>query len=104
MIHVIATVELRPDRRARFLQEFAAVAPLVRAEAGCVEYGAALDVASGLKAQIPLRAATVTIIERWTSLQALGAHAVAPHMVAFRQRVADFVLGTSLQVLAPSDG
>ncbi len=102
MIYVIASIELRADSRERYLAELAAVAPQVRAEIGCIEYCPTVDAASGLKAQVPLRADTVTIVERWTSLDALGAHAIAPHMQAFRLRTAGCVLGTSLQVLGPA--
>ena len=100
VIHVIATIELRPDNRDRFLEELAAVAPQVRTETGCIDYGAAIDVASGLKLQVPPRADVVTVVERWSSLDALAAHAIAPHMLAFRARTSQFVLRTLLQVLA----
>ena len=43
MIHVIATVQLAPGTRGPFLEEFRKVVPLVRAEDGCLEYGAAID-------------------------------------------------------------
>jgi len=101
MIVVVATVELGPGTRERFLAELAVVAPAVRREAGCVEYSAALDVASGLAAQAPLRPDVVTIVEKWDSLPALAAHAIAPHMQAYRPRVAGYVVSTTLQVLAP---
>mgnify|MGYP000881566127 CR=1 FL=1 len=45
MIHVIATIELQPGVRDRFLAEVAGLVPAVRAEAGCIEYGPAVDVA-----------------------------------------------------------
>lgn len=101
MIAVVATVELRPGTRERFLAELAALAPEVRREAGCIEYTATLDMTSGLAAQLPLRTDVVTIIEKWDSLPALAAHAVAPHMQAYRLHVADYVVKTTLQVLAP---
>jgi quinol monooxygenase YgiN len=99
LIHVIATVELHPNSRSKFLAEFATVEPLVRAEEGCVEYCAYIDEPSGLAPQIPVRPDVVTIIEQWTSMNALTAHAVAGHMKAYRQRVAHLVVKTSLQVL-----
>jgi len=43
----------------------------------------------------------VTIVEKWESLEALQAHVVAPHMAAYRERVKDFVVRVSLQVLEP---
>lgn len=102
MIHVIATLQLKPDSRDRFLREIEAVSAEVRREEGCLEYAAAIDVASGLAPQIPVRADVVTMVECWRDLPALQAHSVAPHMQAFRQRVADVVVSTSLQVLSPA--
>jgi len=101
MIHVIATVELKPGTRAAFLTEFHRVVPLVRAEAGCLEYGPAVDVASGIASQPPVREDTVVVIEKWSDLPALHAHLAAPHMADYRTRVRDFVAGTRLQVLEP---
>lgn len=101
MIHVVATIELQPGVRARFLEEFARLVPEVKAENGCLEYGAAVDVASGSPAQIPLRPDVVTVVEKWTNLDALRAHAVAPHMGAYRARVKELVVKTTLQVLEP---
>ena len=101
MIHVLATITLQPGTRTRFLEHFARLEPLVRAEDGCLEYGAAVDVPSGLSAQPPLRSDAVVVIEKWASLTALEAHLDAPHMHAYRGAVAAYVTGTELQVLAP---
>ena len=43
MIHVIATIELRPGCRESFLEEFRRVVPDVRAEQGCLSYGPTID-------------------------------------------------------------
>ncbi|MBS0261481.1 MAG: antibiotic biosynthesis monooxygenase [Planctomycetes bacterium] len=102
MIHVIATIELVAGQRTAFLKEFNALVPLVRAEAGCLEYGPAIDVASGMSAQIPVRDNVVTVIEKWSDLDALRAHSVAPHMEAYRPKVKHMVLSTTLQVLDPA--
>ncbi len=75
--------------------------PDVRAEKGCIEYGPTVDLKTDIKAQIPLRENTVTIVEKWESLQALQAHLQAPRMTAYRERVKDLVVGVSLQVLQP---
>jgi quinol monooxygenase YgiN len=103
MIRVIATVELNPEVREQFLVEFRQLVPLVRAEHGCIEYAAGIDVASQSAAQIPLREAVVTILEKWSDLPALQAHFTAPHMLAYRQRVAALVRRTTLQVLQSVD-
>jgi len=101
MIFVIATTQVKPGTREAFLAEFCRNVPNVRAEKGCLEYGPTVDLATGLKAQIPLRENVVTVVEKWESLEALRTHLVAPHMVEYRTRVKDFVVETSLQVLEP---
>ncbi|MFH1571259.1 MAG: putative quinol monooxygenase [Gemmatimonadota bacterium] len=102
MIHVIATVEVVAGKRAAFLAEFSANVPHVKAEDGCLAYGAAVDLPTGIAAQGPVREATVVIVEQWASLAALQAHLGAPHMATYRQRVKDLVKGVSLQVLEPA--
>ena len=102
MIHVLATIELQPGTRGRFLEEFARNVPNVRAEHGCLEYGAAVDVPTGLANQSPLRDNVVVVIEKWDDLEALRAHLAAPHMTAYRARVRDFVVRSAIQVLDPA--
>jgi quinol monooxygenase YgiN len=101
MIHVIATVEVRPGKRDALLEEFRKNVPNVRAERGCMEYGATLDVKTDIKAQIPYREDAVTIVERWESLEALRAHLAAPHMASYRERTRDLVAKVTLQILQP---
>lgn len=102
MIHVIATIALADGTRDCFLEAFNQVVPPVRAEDGCLAYGAAVDLASGLPAQPPLRPDTVVVVEVWRDLDALRAHLVAPHMTAYRVQVKPYVQGLSLQVLEPA--
>jgi quinol monooxygenase YgiN len=101
MIFVIATIEVKPGKRDAFLAEFHNNMPNVLAERGCIEYGPTVDVKSDLKMQMPLRENVVTIVEKWESLPALHAHIVAPHMATYRERVKDYVVGVTLQVLEP---
>ena len=102
MIHVIATIEVKPGKRDAFLAEFHRIVPLVHAEVGCIEYGPSVDVASGLSMQGPLRETVVVIIEKWESLAALKGHTHAPHMAEYRVAVQDLVVGVTLQILAPA--
>ena len=102
MIHVIATIELAPGTREAFLAEFRKLIADVRAEAGCIEYGPAIDAETGIPTQFKIGPDRVTVIEKWESVDALKAHAVAPHMQAYRVRVKDFVRGMELRVLAPA--
>ena len=102
MIHVIATIEVAEGKREAFLAEFRKLVPLVRAEAGCLEYGPTVDADSGLSAQGPARADVAVIVEKWESLNALKGHLQAPHMADYRVRVKDLVRRVSLQVLRPA--
>jgi quinol monooxygenase YgiN len=102
MIHVIANIELHPGRREAFLVEFHKLVPFVRDEDGCIEYGPAIDIPSGIGAQQPLRDDVVTVIEKWESLEHLKAHLVAPHMTDYRASVREMVIGTKLFVLEPA--
>jgi len=99
MIHVIASIDVNPGGREAFLAVFRELVPAVRAEAGCVEYGPAVDVTPGLPRQVAYRENTVTIIEQWETLDALEAHLAAPHMADYREKVKDLVAGVTLQVL-----
>ena len=101
MIYVIATVEVKPGKREAFLAEFHKNIPNVRAERGCIEYGPTVDVKTDIKTQVPLRENTVTIVEKWESLQVLQVHLQAPHMKEYREGIKDIVTGLSLQVLEP---
>ncbi len=101
MIHVIATVELAPGTREKFLVEFRKLIPEVKAEVGCIEYGPAIDAETDIPIQFKIGPDKVTIIEKWEDAAALKAHGVAPHMQAYRARVKGFVRGMELRVLAP---
>ncbi len=102
MIHVIATIELAPGTREPFLTEFRKLVPEVKAEAGCIAYGPAIDAETGIPTQALVGPDKVVIVEQWESVEALKVHAVAPHMKAYRVAVKDFVKGMELRVLAPA--
>ena len=46
MIHVVAVITAEPGKREEVLAAFRANVPAVRAEKGCIEYGAALETAN----------------------------------------------------------
>lgn len=101
MIHVIATVELAPGARENFVDEFRRLAPLVRAEDGCIEYSGAVDVQTSIAAQAPARTDVFTVVEKWESEPALGAHLNAAHMHDHRERVRALATKTIIHVLRP---
>lgn len=101
MIHVIATIELNPGARDAFLGEFRKIVPMVRAEQGCLEYGAAVDTPTDISAQVTLRNDVVLVVEKWSDLAALKVHLTAPHMLDYRPKVKPFVKQVGLQILEP---
>lgn len=72
-IKLIVHIATLPGRGAEQVAAFEALAPLVRAEEGCLRYDL------HRVADDPDR---FVLIERWASAEALAAHDVAPHMAA----------------------
>ena len=98
MIHVVASINVRPGSLSRFLEIFKSNVPNVIAEKGCIEYRPTVDIDAGLAAQ-RLEPDTAVIIERWESLDALRNHLGSPHMLAYREKVKDLVSSVTLKVL-----
>ncbi|MEZ6115949.1 MAG: putative quinol monooxygenase [Pirellulaceae bacterium] len=101
MIHVIATIHLKPDAVDSFLAEFHQIVPLVLAEQGCLAYGPTMDLETNIPAQPDVRLSTVVIMEQWQDLDSLESHLIAPHMLTYRQKVKDYIESVQLQVLKP---
>ena len=96
MIHVLAIITAKPGQRGALLQAFRAIVPTVHAEAGCIEYGPVVDVDGADPAFGP---DTFVVVEKWESLAALRAHAVAPHMAAYGEGTKDLVAKRAVHVL-----
>ena len=101
MIHVIATIQLNAGTREAFIKEFLRLTPLVRAETGCIEYGATIDEQTPSPLQELAGVDAVVVVEKWASVAALQAHSQAPHMADYRVKVKDFVKGVRLLVTRP---
>ena len=102
MIHVIAIITARPGMREAILKEFRANMPAVHAEAGCIEYGPAVDAEGVGKFQTPFGPDTFVVIEKWESLDHLKAHAAAPHMAAYAAKTKDMIASRVIHVLSPA--
>ena len=102
MIHVIAVITAKPGMRETILQAFRANTPAVKAEQGCIEYGAAVDLENGPKFQAPYGPDTFLAIEKWESLDALKAHAAAPHMAAYAAKTKDMIASRMIHILSPA--
>ena len=102
MVHVIAVITTKPGLRDAALDAVRANLPAVRAEEGCIEYGAAVD-ADGIGSfQAPLGPDTFVVIEKWESADALRAHAAAPHMKEYGAKTKDLLASRIIHVLSPA--
>jgi quinol monooxygenase YgiN len=102
MIHVVAVITAKPGQREKLLEAFRANVPAVRAEDGCIEYGAAVD-ADGLGSfQTKFGPDTFVVVEKWASVDALKAHADAPHMAAYAAKTKDMLASRTIHVLSPT--
>lgn len=102
MIHVLAVVTARPGQRAAVLAAFRANVPNVLAEAGCIEYGAAIDAENALAFQTRYGPDTFVVVEKWDSMAALEAHAAAPHMKAYGAQTKDLIASRVIHILSPA--
>jgi len=98
MIYVVATIEVAAGKRDAFLAAQRELLPLVRAEAGCVEYAPTAEIPLADPAKTPPRDNCVFMQEKWESLPALRAHLGAEHMKAFREKVQGLVAGVKVEV------
>jgi quinol monooxygenase YgiN len=102
MIHVLAVITAKPGQRDTILAAFKANVPAVLAEAGCIEYGAAIDSANPLPFQTPYGPDSFVVVEKWASMDALKAHAAAPHMAAYAAKTRDLVQNRTIHILSPA--
>jgi quinol monooxygenase YgiN len=102
MIHVIAVITAKPGKREAILEAFRANVPAVHAEKGCIEYGAAVDADAALPVQTKYGPDTFLVIEKWASLEALKAHAAAPHMAAYGAKTRELIASRVIHILSPA--
>ena len=102
MIHVVAVITAKPGMREEILKHFRANVPAVKAEQGCIEYGPAVDAANALGFQTKCGSDTFLVIEKWESMEALKAHAAAPHMAAYAGKVKDMIASRVIHILQPA--
>jgi quinol monooxygenase YgiN len=102
MIHVLAIITAKSGMRESVLKLFHANIPAVRAEKGCIEYGPAVDAEGVGGIQTRLGPDSFVVVEKWESVDALKAHAVAPHMAAYGARTKEMVASRVIHVLSPA--
>jgi quinol monooxygenase YgiN len=101
-VHVLAILTAKPGRRAELLRAFKANVPAVHAEDGCIEYVATVDAEGAGSVQTRFGADVFVVVEKWASLDALKAHAAAPHMKAYAEKTKELIASRVIHVLAPA--
>ena len=101
-VHVLAILVAKPGKRAELLQIFKANVPAVRAEEGWIDYVATVDAEGAGAIQTRFGEDAFVVVEQWASLDALKAHAAAPHMKAYAERTRDLIASRVIHVLSPA--
>ncbi|WP_025898402.1 putative quinol monooxygenase [Sneathiella glossodoripedis] len=100
MINVVAIITAKPGKRDELLSLFNANVPAVRAEDGCIEYGAAIDTEGMGSFQAKLGEDSFAVLEKWESKEALMAHAVSDHMKDYGKKSKDLVADKAIHILS----
>jgi quinol monooxygenase YgiN len=101
LIHVIAIITAKPGLRDQVLELFHANMPAVHAEQGCVEYVPTIDAEGFGPAQAAIGPDSFVVVEKWESMDALKAHAAAPHMKEYGAKTKDLLASRVIHVLTP---
>ena len=98
MIHVLASIKVKPGKRDILLEHLKSNIPNVIKEKGCIEYNSTIDVDYQMDNQT-FDENIITIIEKWKNFDNLKNHMLASHMLSYRKKVKDLVENTSLKIL-----
>jgi quinol monooxygenase YgiN len=102
VIHVIAIITAKPGQREAVLAAFRDILAQVRAEAGCLEYGPVVDIEGGPDHLAKIGPDGFMVVEKWSSQEALRAHAASAHMAAYVSHVKDLLASRMIYVLDPA--
>ena len=92
MHYVIATLRVRPEKRATCIAAARKVIAETRKEKGCIFYDMHQSVTDPDQ---------VVFVERWASTDALGNHFKAPHMAAWRDVGEECFVDRKVEIIAP---
>lgn len=100
MIHVVATMSVKPDCLDDFVDELKRIVDDVRQEEGCLEYELTIDFESGISTQ-NLNPYDVVIVEKWKTIDDLHNHRAAPHLREYKSRTRNMIEQMAIKVLQP---
>lgn len=97
MIYVVADILIKKNKIKQFVDILKTNIPNVLEEEGCVEYTLTEPIQLETVSQNK-NIDSVSIIEKWETIENLKVHLSAPHMQAYRDAVKDIVEKTILKV------
>ena len=100
MVHVIAVITAKSGMRGNVLELFNANVPAVKAEDGCIEYGATIDADGVGGFQTKFGEDSFVVIEKWASIDHLKAHAGSDHMKAYGAKTKDMLADRVIHVMS----
>ncbi len=92
MIYILATLTIKPGSLEEVLSLATPCIEGTRKEAGCISY----DLHRSLTDEN-----TLIFVERWTDMDAIKAHFVEPHLVAWRDVGEPFITQKSIEIITP---
>ncbi len=92
MVYVIATIHVRSEHRADFLENARIVISATVKEAGCQSY----DLFSSIT-----EPNCFVFVERWETREALSRHFETPHLKAWREVSTPFTEKRVVEIIAP---
>ena len=99
-VHVVAIITTKIGMRDKLLEVFQANVPAVHAEIGCIEYIATIDSEGAGAMQAKFGEDTFVVVEKWENLDALKAHAAAPHMADYADKTKNMIADKKIHVLS----
>ena len=100
-VHVLAIITAKPGQREAVLALFNANIPAVLAEDGCISHEATIDTENAGPMQTSFGPDTFVVVEKWTNLATLGAHATSAHMKAYSASTKDMLVDRVIHILSP---
>jgi len=97
-VQVVAIVTAKPGKRDQILAAYRDNVAAVLAEDGCISYEAVIDV-EGDTPFAKFGIDTFVVIEKWASMAALRAHAIAPHMKSYAAKTKEWTAERTIHVL-----
>jgi quinol monooxygenase YgiN len=94
MIHLIATLKIKPGSLPEILKAVAPCIEATRLETGCISY----DLFQSLSDEN-----TLVFVERWDDKAALEAHFHEPHLIAWREAGSPFFLDRKIEIIENAD-